>query len=67
MCSTGSQTYSHFNDMDVSNWFTTDSLFDNLKTVVDRVILNPEPDFSPITYSSDSKFYLYDIKRLYAI
>lgn len=44
--------------MDVSNWFTADSLFDNLKSVVDRVILNPEPDFSPITYSSDSKFKL---------
>lgn len=57
MCSTGSQTHSHYNDMDVSNWFTTDSLFENLKTVVDRVILNPEPDFSPITYSSDSKCF----------
>ncbi|KAJ8931392.1 hypothetical protein NQ314_015698, partial [Rhamnusium bicolor] len=54
MCSTGQQTQSQLSDMDLSNWFTADSLFDNLRTVVGRVILTPEPDFSPITYSSDS-------------
>lgn len=58
MCSTGaSAQQNQLNDMDVSNWFPTNSLFDNLKTVLNRVVLNPEPDFSPITYSSDSKYF----------
>lgn len=55
MCSTAPQTQNQLNDMDLVNWFTADSLFDNLRTIVGRVILTPEPDFSPITYSSDSK------------
>ncbi|KAJ8946859.1 hypothetical protein NQ318_006769 [Aromia moschata] len=54
MCSTVPQTQGQLNDMDLSNWFMADSLFVNLRTVVGRVILTPEPDFSPITYSSDS-------------
>lgn len=55
MCSTAPQTQNQLNDMDLANWFTGDSLFDNLRTAVGRVILTSEPDFSPITYSSDSK------------
>ncbi|XP_023311445.1 E3 ubiquitin-protein ligase Ubr3 isoform X2 [Anoplophora glabripennis] len=54
MCSAAPQTHNQLNDMDLTNWFTADSLFDNLRTVVGRVILTPESDFSPITYSSDS-------------
>ncbi|KAG5894127.1 hypothetical protein JTB14_004065 [Gonioctena quinquepunctata] len=59
MCSTAPTSQSQLNDMDLANWYTADSLFDNLRTTINRVILTPEtpdPDFSPITYSSDSEF-----------
>ncbi|XP_074027443.1 ubr3 ubiquitin ligase isoform X2 [Leptinotarsa decemlineata] len=59
MCSTAPSSQSQINDMDIANWYTADSLFDNLKTTINRVILTPEtpdPDFSPITYSSDSDY-----------
>ncbi|XP_017785571.1 PREDICTED: E3 ubiquitin-protein ligase UBR3 isoform X2 [Nicrophorus vespilloides] len=54
MCTSGSQPHRPLNDMDLTNWFATDSLSENLRTVIGRVILTPEPEVSPITYSSDS-------------
>ncbi|KAJ8969229.1 hypothetical protein NQ317_002184, partial [Molorchus minor] len=54
MCSTTQQAQGPLNDMDLTNWFVADSFFDNIKTVVGRIVLTPESDFSPITYSSDS-------------
>ncbi|CAH1116050.1 unnamed protein product [Phaedon cochleariae] len=54
MCSTSPPSQGPLNDMDMASWYPVDSLFDNLKTVIGRVVLTPEPDFSPITYSSDS-------------
>lgn len=56
MCTSGPQVQRQLNDMDLANWFATDSLSDNLRTVISRVVLTPEPEVSPITYSSDSKF-----------
>ncbi|XP_072397284.1 E3 ubiquitin-protein ligase Ubr3 [Diabrotica undecimpunctata] len=53
MCSTA-PPQSQVSDMDLASWFTADSVFDNLKTVIGQVIIHPEPDFSLITYSSDS-------------
>uniref|UniRef100_A0A6P7GK94 E3 ubiquitin-protein ligase n=1 Tax=Diabrotica virgifera virgifera TaxID=50390 RepID=A0A6P7GK94_DIAVI len=53
MCSTA-PPQSQVSDMDLASWFTADSVFDNLKTVIGQVIVHPEPDFSLITYSSDS-------------
>lgn len=54
MCSYPSCSQRVINDMDLQNWFQSDSLSDNLRTVVNKVILTPEPEVSPITYSSDS-------------
>lgn len=60
MCTTSGgqpqrQPQRQLNDMDLVNWFTTDSLYDNLRTVISRVVLTPEPEVSPVNYSSDSK------------
>lgn len=56
MCATtNSQSQRLLNDMDLSTWFTSDSLTENLRTVIGKVVLTPEPEVSPITYSSDSK------------
>lgn len=55
MCTSGPQVQRQLNDMDLANWFATDSLSDNLRTVISRVVLTPEPEVSPITYSSDSR------------
>lgn len=55
MCATSNQSQRVLNDMDLSSWFTSDSLVENLRSVIGKVILTPEPDISPITYSSDSK------------
>lgn len=60
MCTSGPQPQRLLNDMDLSNWFTSDCLSDNLRTVIGRVILTPEPEVSPITYSSDSKCLLFE-------
>lgn len=57
MCTSGSQAQSQLNDMDLANWFTSDSLSDNLRTVINKVVLTPEPEVSPTTYSSDSKCF----------
>lgn len=54
MCTSGPQPQRQLNDMDWSNWFTTDSIFDNMRTVIGRVVLTPEPEVTPITYNSDS-------------
>ncbi|GLV32959.1 Ubr3 ubiquitin ligase [Carabus blaptoides fortunei] len=54
MCSYPSSSQRVINDMDLQGWFQTDCLSDNLRTVVNKVILTPEPEVSPITYSSDS-------------
>ncbi|XP_057658362.1 E3 ubiquitin-protein ligase Ubr3 isoform X2 [Diorhabda carinulata] len=53
MCST-SPSMTQPNDSDLSSWYAADSVFDNLKTNVGQIVIHPEPDFSPITYSSDS-------------
>lgn len=61
MCTSGPQAPRQLNDMDLINWFTTDSLSDNLRTVISRVVLTPEPEVSPIAYSSDSKCSIFNI------
>ncbi|KAF5282499.1 hypothetical protein FQR65_LT14269 [Abscondita terminalis] len=53
MCPTNT-TQRVLNDMDLSSWFISDSLTENLRTVINKVVLTPEPEVSPITYSSDS-------------
>ncbi|CAH2006803.1 unnamed protein product [Acanthoscelides obtectus] len=47
ICSTEPKTQAQINDIDLANWFAADSLFDNIKTVINRVALSSEPDFSP--------------------
>lgn len=54
MCTSGPQPQRQLNDMDLGNWFGSDSLSENLRTVVGRVILTPEPEVTPLNYSSDS-------------
>ncbi|KAI4457238.1 ubiquitin ligase e3 alpha-related [Holotrichia oblita] len=54
MCTSGPQPQRQMNDMDLTNWFATDSLSENLRTVIGRVILTPEPEVTPLNYSSDS-------------
>ncbi|XP_022907951.1 E3 ubiquitin-protein ligase Ubr3 [Onthophagus taurus] len=54
MCTSGLQPQRQMNDMDVANWFVSDSLSENLRTVIERVILTPEPEVTPLNYSSDS-------------
>lgn len=64
MCPTSSYSQKQHNDMDLSSWFTSDSLSDNLRTVMGRIVLTPEPDVSPIaSYSSDSKL-IFSVKCL---
>lgn len=59
MCTSGSsQRYLY--DMDLTNWFTTDSLSDNLRTVIGRVVLTPEPEVSPISYDLESEFFIFN-------
>lgn len=61
MCTSGGpQAHRHtLNDMDLVNWFTTDSLSDNLRTVISKIVLKPEPKVSPVSYSSDSKLFVF--------
>ncbi|XP_044728240.1 E3 ubiquitin-protein ligase Ubr3 [Chrysoperla carnea] len=40
-------------DLDLINWFETDNLIDNLRTVISKITLAPEPEVLPTTYSSD--------------
>lgn len=54
MCSYPSSSQRIISDMDLQNWFPSDCLSQNLHTVINKVILTPEPEVSPITYSSDS-------------
>lgn len=54
MCPSGPQPPRMLTDMDLTNWFVGDCLFDNLRTEISRVFLSQEPEVSPITYSSDS-------------
>ncbi|XP_025832184.1 E3 ubiquitin-protein ligase Ubr3 isoform X1 [Agrilus planipennis] len=55
MCqSAPGQSQRQMHDMDLSNWFKTDCLTENLQTVINRVILKPDPVVSPIAYSSES-------------
>lgn len=54
MCSYPSSSQRTINDMELQNWFPSDCLSQNLYTVINKVILKPEPEVSPITYSSDS-------------
>lgn len=55
MCTSGTQPQRQLNDMHLENWFISDCLFENLTTVINRVVLAPEPpEVAPITYSSDS-------------
>ncbi|KAL3273063.1 hypothetical protein HHI36_014518 [Cryptolaemus montrouzieri] len=42
-------------DMELSNWFRTDNIFENLTANIHKVVLTPEPEVSPMTYSSDSE------------
>lgn len=58
MCTSGPQPQRQLNDMDLANWFATDSLSENLRTVVGRVILTPEPEVTPLNYSSDSNYFI---------
>lgn len=45
--------------MDLEHWFETDNLTENLRTLISKVTLTPEPEVLPTTYSSDgSKFFL---------
>lgn len=55
MCATNTQPSRVLNDMDLASWFTSDSLTENLRGVINRVMLTPEPEVSPLTYSSDSE------------
>lgn len=59
MCTSGPHAPKQLKDMDLINWFTTDSLSDNLRTSINRVVLTPEPEVSPIAYSSDSKYIFF--------
>ncbi|CAH0564545.1 unnamed protein product [Brassicogethes aeneus] len=54
VCPSGQPPHRTLHDMDLTNWYASDCLFDNLRSVVGRVFLSPEPEVSPITYSSDS-------------
>lgn len=42
------------NDMSFDNWYNSDCIFENLTTPISKIILTPEPEVSPMTYSSDS-------------
>lgn len=55
MCTSGTPSPRQLNDMDLANWYSNDCLSENLRTIVGRVVLVPEPEVSPITYSSDSE------------
>lgn len=55
MCTSGTPPPRQLNDMDLANWYANDCLSENLRTVIGRVVLTPEPEVSPITYSSDSE------------
>lgn len=41
-------------DRELHTWYASDSLVHNLQAVINKVLLKPEPEVSPITYSSDS-------------
>lgn len=56
MCTSSAPPPRLLNDMDLSNWFHTDCLSDNLRTVIGKVVLTPAPEVSPITYNADSAF-----------
>lgn len=56
MCTSSAPPPRLLNDMDLSNWFHTDCLSDNLRTVIGKVVLTPAPEVSPITYNADSEF-----------
>lgn len=61
MCSYPTTSQRVVTDMDLLNWFPSDCLSQNLNTVIHKVILTPEPEVSPITYSSDSKFLIVSV------
>ncbi|XP_044253038.1 E3 ubiquitin-protein ligase Ubr3 [Tribolium madens] len=42
------------NDMNFDNWYSSDCIFENLATPISKIVLTPEPEVSPMTYSSDS-------------
>lgn len=55
MCTSGIPPPRQLNDMDLANWYSNDCLAENLRTVIGRLVLTPEPEVSPIAYSSDSE------------
>ncbi|CAG9863571.1 unnamed protein product [Phyllotreta striolata] len=55
MCWTTPPSLHQFHDLHFSNWYAGDSVFDNLRTVIGQVVIEPVPDISRVTYSSDSE------------
>lgn len=42
-------------DKDLSNWYKIDNIFENMTAMIHKVVLTPEPEILPMSYSSDSK------------
>ncbi|KAK9883218.1 hypothetical protein WA026_001407 [Henosepilachna vigintioctopunctata] len=42
-------------DMELTDWFKSDNIFENLAATIHKVVLTPEPEVSPMNYSSDSE------------
>lgn len=58
MCSASSASLSsqhQLQDMDLTNWFPTDSLFENLRTTLDYIRLKALPEFAPTACSLGSR------------
>lgn len=53
MCSYPSTSQRVVSDGDLHNWYASDCLAQNLHTIINKVVLTPEPEVSPITYSSE--------------
>lgn len=56
ICASTIHSQKQLNDMDLVNWFATDCLSANLRTVIYDVVLTPTPEMSPLTYISKGKY-----------
>lgn len=55
VCTSGRHPQAYQKDMELGDWFISDCLSENLRTVIGRVILKPEPEVTPLEFSSDSE------------
>ncbi|XP_045478273.1 E3 ubiquitin-protein ligase Ubr3 isoform X3 [Harmonia axyridis] len=44
-------------DKDISAWYKTDNIFENMTGVIHKVVLTPEPEIFPMAYSSDTSSF----------